>query len=258
MKFVKDLYTYRELLKTSVLKEIRGKYKGAWLGVIWSFLNPLFMSLIYALVFGKVIDQNIPNYPTMVVIGVTAWIFFTTGVSQGTFSIVANGGIIKKVYFPREVLPVAYAISNLIVFFITSLITFVFVVVTVGLSPYILYFPLITVIQALLILGITFITSAINVYFRDLEHIIGVALMALFYLTPVAFMLDGKDFGRVIGFVIKANPMKHIITAYRDVLLFQRAPNFVNLGYVLTISLFLIFVGLPIFRKLQKGFAEEF
>lgn len=98
-----NLYSYRQLLKSNVKKEIRGKYKGSFLGVLWSFINPLLMTLVYAIVFPFILKSTEPNYVTFLVIGILPWNFFTTVISQGTYCVLANAGIIKKVYFPREI-----------------------------------------------------------------------------------------------------------------------------------------------------------
>ena len=101
MKVFKELYQYRELLKTNVQKEIRGKYKGSFLGVLWSFLNPLLMVLVYALVFPYIMRTNVDNYLVYLITGVIHWNFFTTCITTGCNCVWINGGIIKKVYFPR-------------------------------------------------------------------------------------------------------------------------------------------------------------
>src|SRR5574344_2151637 len=106
MKLFKDLYNYRELLKSNVKKEIRGKYKGSFLGILWSFVNPLLTTLVYAIVFPLILKNSEPNYVTFIVIGILPWTYFTTVIMQGTTTILVNAAIIKKVYFPREILPI--------------------------------------------------------------------------------------------------------------------------------------------------------
>ncbi len=107
----KELYQYRELLKTSVSKEIRGKYKGSFLGVLWSFVNPLLQTIIYSIVFSILLRSDMDHYTTFIVIGVLSWTWFTTSISGGTNCVLINGGIIKKVYFPREILPISIVTS---------------------------------------------------------------------------------------------------------------------------------------------------
>ena len=105
MRFFKDLYLYRELLKTSVKKDIGGKYKHSFFGVLWSFINPLLQIAVYAIIFPLIIRNNIPNYTVFMVCGLIPWNFFSTTISRSTWVIVDNGNIVKKVYFPRSILP---------------------------------------------------------------------------------------------------------------------------------------------------------
>ena len=124
MNIFKNLYNYREFLKTSIKKEFRGKYKKSFLGVLWSFLNPLFQLLIYALVFPFILKNNVENYTVFLIVALFPWNFFNLSIIQSAACIVANGGIIKKVYFPREILPIATSTSNLINFLISSILVF--------------------------------------------------------------------------------------------------------------------------------------
>ena len=136
----KELYQYRELLKTSVSKEIRGKYKGSFLGVLWSFVNPLLQTIIYSIVFSILLRNDMEHYTTFIVIGVLSWTWFTTSISGGTNCIVINGGIIKKVYFPREILPISIVTSGMINYLISCLIIFIFLAFTgIGYSLNILF-----------------------------------------------------------------------------------------------------------------------
>ena len=118
----KELYKYREFLKTSILKEFRGKYKKSFLGVLWSFINPLLQLLIYSVVFSFIMKSDIENYTVFLVVALIPWTFFSTTLIQSTNAIVINGGILKKVYFPREILPISIVTSNLLNFLISFLI----------------------------------------------------------------------------------------------------------------------------------------
>ncbi len=255
INMIKNLYQYRELLKSNIKKEIRGKYKGSFLGVLWSFVNPLLMTLVYAIVFPFILRSGPEHYITYIVIGILPWNFFTTVISQGTFTILGNSGIIKKVYFPREILPISVATSGLINFLISFPIIIIFLLCSgIGLSWYILLFPLITLVQYILSLGIIFITSAINVYVRDAEYIINFFINMLFYATPVLYSSD--LFGSK-AWILKLNPMTTIINSYRDIFYSKTMPNLEMLFIVTIISILILIVGIAIFRKLEKGFAEE-
>ena len=109
---IKKLYDYRELLKSNIKKEIRGKYKGSFLGVLWSFINPLLSALVYAIVFPYVLKTNQDNYVVFIILGVIPWNFFITTIAQGTTTILQNAGIIKKVYFPWEMLPLVHLLIS--------------------------------------------------------------------------------------------------------------------------------------------------
>ena len=135
MNVFKELYNYRELLKTNVKKEIRGKYKGSWLGIIWTFLNPLLMLAVYAFVFPYILRVDVENYTIFMIVALIPWNFFTTAVISGTSCINVNGMILKKVYFPREIIPLSVTISQLVNFLITCLIMFIFILVSGVVSP---------------------------------------------------------------------------------------------------------------------------
>ena len=136
----KNLYKYRELLKTNIKKEIRGKYKNSFLGVLWSFLNPLLQIAVYALVFPFILKNTQDNYVIFLCCGLIPWAFFSTTISRSAFTMVENGNIIKKVYFPREILPISVVTSETVNFLISTIIIIVFVIFGgIGLSKYIMH-----------------------------------------------------------------------------------------------------------------------
>ena len=252
---LKNLYQYRELLKSNIKKEIRGKYKGSFLGVLWSFVNPLLMTLVYAIVFPFILRSGPEHYVTYIVIGILPWNFFTTVISQGTFTILGNAGIIKKVYFPREILPISVATSGLVNFLISLPIIFIFLFFSgIGFSWYILLLPLVVITEYILLLGIILITSGIDVYIRDAEYLINFFVTMLFYATPILYSTD--LFGSK-AWILKLNPMTTIINSYRDILYNKNIPNLTMLLIILIGSLLLLLIGIVVFRKLEKGFAEE-
>ncbi len=256
MTIFKNLYQYRELLKTNVQKEIRGKYKGSFLGVLWSFLNPLLMVLVYALVFPYIMRTNVDNYLIFLIVAVIPWNFFTTCITTGCNCVWINGGIIKKVYFPREILPVSVIAAGLINFLISCLIILIFLLFGgVGFSLQLLWLPLIAIIQSMFSLGLLFILSAINVYVRDVEYLVGFLLNLLFYATPILY--TAEMFPQKIRWVLYLNPMTHLIDAYRSIFYYQTTPNLFSLLYISLLSILILILGYMIFRKLEKGFAEE-
>ena len=256
MKAFKELYDYRELLKTNVQKEIRGKYKGSFLGVLWSFLNPLLMVLVYALVFPYIMRMNVPNYLIYLITGVIPWNFFTTCITTGCNCVWINGGIIKKVYFPREILPISVVVAGLINFLISCVIILIFTIFGgIGISIQLLWLPLIAIIQSALSLGLLFDLSAINVYVRDIEYLVAFLLNLLFYATPILY--TASMFPSKVRWILYLNPMSSIVDAYRSIFYYKVMPNLTSLALVGILSFIILIIGYIIFRKLEKGFAEE-
>ncbi len=256
MQLVKNLYNYRELLKSNVKKEIRGKYKGSFLGVLWSFINPLLQVAVYAIVFPYIMRVQTENYLIYLIIGIIPWTFFTTVINQGMVTVRINAGIIKKVYFPREILPISVAVSGLINFLISCIIILLFCIFGgVGVSWHIIFLPLIAIIQFILTLGIAFALSAINVYIKDTEYLITFFINMLFYATPILY--EATLFPESIRFILYLNPMTQVVEAYRNIFLYHQLPNLEGFVYLVVISIIILGIGLLIFRKLEKGFAEE-
>ena len=255
MTLFKNLYQYRELLKTNIQKEIRGKYKGSFLGVLWSFVNPLLMVLVYALVFSIILRQDIPNYIIFLIVGVIPWNFFTTVINQGTNCIWINSGIIKKVYFPREILPVSVVLAGLVNFLISCIIIMLFVLISgMGFSWHLVWLPLIAILQTLFSLGLLFALCAIDTFARDVEYLVTFLLNLLFYATPIVYTAD--MFGQY-KWILYLNPMTHFIEAYRSIFYYQTSPSMTSIMYISLFTILFLLFGYWIFRKLEKGFAEE-
>ena len=256
MNVFKELFQYRELLKTNVKKEIRGKYKGSFLGVIWSFLNPLLMVAVYAIVFPYLMRMQQDHYLIYLITGVIPWVFFTSVVTTGCNCVWINGGIIKKVYFPREILPLSVVVAALINFLISCIIILLFAIFGgVGLSIYLIWLPIIAILQSILSLGLLLILSAINVYVRDIEYVVQFIMNLAFYATPIVYnisMIPEK-----FRWIIYLNPMAHFIDAYRAIFYYKTFPDLQSLLIIGIISFVVLIIGYCIFKKLEKGFAEE-
>ena len=252
----KNLYNYRELLKTSVKKEIRGKYKNSFLGVLWSFLNPLLQIAVYALVFPLILKNTQENYVIFLCCGLIPWTFFSTSISRVSFSIIENGNIIKKVYFPREIIPISTITSEAVNFLISTIIILAFVIFNgLGITKYIIYYPIILLTQYLLLIAIGFIVSSITVYFRDLQHFIGVVLQLLFYAAPIVY--SPETIPQNYKWILDINPMAYIIQGYRDIFYNQAVIDLKPILIIMAGSLVACVIGYIIFNRLQKGFAEQ-
>ena len=256
MKLVKDLVNYSEFLKSNVKKDIRGKYKGSFLGVLWSFINPLLSVLVYAIVFPYIMRIKVENYLIYLITGIIPWTFFTSAINTGIISILSNADIIKKVFFPRIILPISSVTSALVNFFISCIIILVFCIFGgVGISASLLWLPLVALIQYVMLLGFTFILSAIEMYMRDIEHIVNFVLAMAFYATPILYTPD--IFPDNLSWILKINPMAYLVNAYRDIFLYHQNPSLYGLIIVGVFSVVIFIIGYIVFERLQKGFAEE-
>ena len=258
MQLFHDLYAYRELLKTNVKKEIRGKYKGSFLGILWSFINPLLQVAVYAIVFPYIMKQRQDNFLVFLIIGIIPWTFFTTVVSQGVTTIRSNAGIINKVYFPREILPISVVVSGLINFLISCIIILLFTIFGgVGVSWHLIYLPLIALFQFIFSLGLVFILSSVNIYIKDTEYIVQFVINMAFYATPILYARTLFSESSIIQWVFKLNPMAAFVESYRNIFLYHIPPNMTWLFGMGLASFILLLIGYRVFKKLERGFAEE-
>ena len=257
MKILNELWTYREFLKTSVKKEIRGKYKASFLGVLWSFINPLLQVLVYAIVFPYIMRIKTENYLVFLICGIIPWTWFTTSLTQGTTSITNNGNLIKKVYFPREILPISTVASGAVNFLISCLIILLFTFIHgIGLSWHIVFLPIIMILQLFFQLGLTLILSSINVYVKDVEYMVNFIINLLFYATPILYsasMFSESKF----AFIFKLNPMAYIIESYRNIFYAHHIPGLKSMMVLGVLNIIFVIISYMIFKKLEKKFAEE-
>ena len=257
MSVFNELYKYRELLKTTIKKDIRGKYKASFLGVLWSFINPLLQVLVYAIVFPYIMRVQTPNYLIFLICGIIPWTWFTYSLSNGTTSITNNANLIKKVYFPREILPISVVTSGLINFLISCIIILIFVLLGgVGLSWHLVFLPVIAVAQYLFTLAAVFLLSAFNVYVKDVEYMVVFLLNIFFYATPVLYSVDMFS-GSWLAWIFKLNPMAHFINAYRDIFYVHQIPQLENILFLILLGFILVGLCYLVFKKLEKRFAEE-
>ena len=259
MQIFKNIYDYRELLKTNVKKDIRGKYKGSFLGILWSFINPLLQVVVYWIVFPYLMrGAGGTNYLIYLITGLIPWTFFLTTVSGGTTAIKSNAGIIKKVYFPREILLISQVLSGLVNFFISCVIILVFCIAFgLGITKYIIMLPVIAIIQSILSLGIILILGALDAYVQDLEYIVGFLLNMGMYATPIIYDLNLFSSSGILYRLISLNPLTILVNSYRDIFVYHQWPAAKPLFCVFVLGMIILVIGYFIFKKLEKGFAEE-
>lgn len=257
MSKLKEIFLYREMIASLVRKDLRGRYKGSVLGFFWTFLNPLMQLLVYSLVFSIIVRVEVEKYYLFLFVALIPWIFFSSALTSGSSVILAQKDMVKKIYFPREVLPIAHALTN----FINMLFSFIVVFIVIIFSGVdinflaLMYLPLIMIIEFTLVLGITFLTSSITVYLRDLEHIMTILNMLWMYLTPILYSITMIP--AVYLPYIQLNPMTAVIVAYRDILYYAQVPMMGTLLNAVLMALTVLIVGYLVFTKIQRYFAEE-
>ncbi|MBQ2265718.1 MAG: ABC transporter permease [Oscillospiraceae bacterium] len=257
MQQIKELYAYRQMIFSLVKKDLRGRYKGSVLGFLWTFINPLFQLVVYTIVFSFILKSGIEKYYLYLFVALIPWIFFSASITGGAASIVAQKDLVKKIYFPRQVIPISYVTSCFVNMLLSFLVIFAVVLFSgVGLHPLgLLCLPVIMLVEYLLAIGMALLTSAVTVYFKDLEHILGIVSMAWMYLTPI--MYDSAIIPEEFRPIFNLNPMTHIIGCYRDVLYYARSPDLTSLASSFGLGVLFLVVGWVVFDRLQKHFAEE-
>ncbi len=256
MQKIRELYHYREMIVSLVRKDLKGRYQGSILGFLWTFINPLLQLLVYTAVFSVILKNGIPHYYMHLFVTLVPWIFFASSLTTGSRLVLDQKNMIKKIYFPREVLPLAYTVSSFCNMLFSFVIVFI-VIAVMGLGVNWAALPWlipVMLIQFVLVLGVNLITSAVTVYVRDLEHIMGVLNMAWMYLSPVVYGISyvPESWRRIY----MLNPMTPLLLSYRDILYYKTAPDGMHLLLSLGMSLLVLCIGMLLFGKLQRRFAE--
>ncbi len=256
MNSFKELWAYREMLSSLVKKDLKTRYKGSILGFLWTFLNPLLQLLVYTLLFSVILPNGISNYSMFLFVALVPWLFFSTSLLAGAGSIRGAQGLIEKIYFPRIIIPISVVCSNFMNMVFSFAVVFTSLLLTgVGISPAAALLPFIMVLEFFFALGLTLIVSAVNVYFRDLEYILGILTQVWMYLTPVLYSIDQVP--EHLRGVLSFNPMAAVIVAYRDILFYQKAPDMSTLVATVLCAAVALAIGVLVFNKLQRNFAEE-
>ncbi|MCD8188268.1 MAG: ABC transporter permease [Ruminococcus sp.] len=257
MKTFLEIYDYRQMIFSLVRKDLRGRYKGSVLGFLWTFINPLLQLVVYTIVFSFILPTNIDKYYLYLFVGLIPWIFFSSSITGGSSSIVAQKDLVKKIYFPRQVIPISYVTSCFVNMLLCFVVIFIVIIISgIGVNPVaLLCLPIIMIVEYILALGMALFASAITVYFRDLEHILGILTMAWMYMTPI--MYDKSIVPEELLPVFNLNPMTHVIECYRAVLYYKKVPELESLLSSLELGILFLVLGHFVFLKLQKHFAEE-
>jgi len=263
-----ELWRYRELVRNLIVRDLKVRYKNSVLGIAWSWLNPLLMMMVFTIVF-TVINRappNIAHYPLFVLSGILPWNFFSASVVGATASIVGGSYLIKKVYFPREVLPLVAVLSNMINFVIALPVFFgMALAFGVRLTPWALFMPVVLLVQVIFSVGIGLILATLNVYYRDTQIIMEVLMLAWFFVTPILWDARTIPETKVLfgiawpiqRLVYILNPMASIVASYRDTLYWGTQPALDFFARSTMTAIIILVVGYVVFHRFSPWFAEE-
>jgi ABC-2 type transport system permease protein len=279
------IVTYHELLIGMTRKELKIKYKNSVLGFAWSLLNPLLYLIVFYLAFVRILKSGVPAFPIFLLSGLLIWNLFSIGLTAACGSVVGNAGLVKKVAFPREILPLAAVGSTLVHFFLQSLVLFAtLAVIRWDVAwTYVLLLPLALVAVLLLTGAIGIMLSAINVYLRDTQHFLELALLAWFWMTPIVYgfqTIGRRDniysklymlnpvtpvvliFQRALYNRLdnpKAIPLRTVADPHADQILphWHLAGYLGYLGYSFAFGIVMLVIAIAVFGRCEANFAEE-
>jgi lipopolysaccharide transport system permease protein len=255
---------YGELLRTLLRREIRVRYKGSALGIVWSLVYPLVMVAVYTLVFSVLWKsaKDIPHYPLFVLAGLAVWGFFQSAVQLGTGSLIANGDLVKKVWFPRELIPAASVLAQTttLAVMLAILIPADLIVVPETAKTMPLALPILAALICLA-LGLAWLLSVLNVFFRDIEHLLAVLFLPWFFLTPVLYSLEqlptAASHRWLIDLLRYGNPVTPYVEGFRATLLQATVPGATLLVYIFVVGPALALLGLWVVQRYEDRLAVE-
>ncbi len=261
MNELQNLYRHRQLIAALTARDLKARYRGSILGFFWSLANPLLLLGVYTLVFTKFFPQQVVQpYPLFLFSGILPWTFFAAGVLESTTSVSSNAGLIKKVMFPAEALPIVVVLSHLVHFAlaIPILLAAILIFAALGkftLSVTILAAPVLMLLQTIFVAGIAMTVSSASVLFRDLRDIVANLLQLGFFMTPILYLIENIH-SRPLRALLRINPMTPFIVAYQDIFFFGRLPNLSDTVLILAYTAASLLMGFVVFDRLRDTLAE--
>jgi len=258
---LKKIYYYRNLIWIFVVRDLKGRYVGSTMGLFWSLINPVITLLLFLYVFSVILkvkfgqNGSLSDFALYLFCGMLPWLAFQETIIRSTNSIVENANLIKKFIFPSKIFPVYLSISSLVNELIGLVVLIIAIIlITHKINYFILFLPLIIIFQLIFTMGLGWIVACINVFFRDIAHLMGMIMMTWMFLTPIFYpesMVPEK-----FQFFIKLNPMAYLVRAYRDILLSNRFPSITDILTFIAISIIVFFGGYYLFGKTQPKFSD--
>jgi lipopolysaccharide transport system permease protein len=264
---LKSVWHYRVLVQNLVGRELKARYRGTVLGFFWSFFNPFLLMTVYTVVFGFIIQPHDPAfqgspwlYALFLFCGVLPWTWFSSTMLESANVLMINGNLIKKILFPAEILPLVTVTSNLVnfLFGLPILLAF-FPLLGKPFTPYMLFLPVVILVQFVFSLGLGLLISSLTVHFRDIKDILANFLTFWFFATPIVYPLTFGTISKsgVLRTFLNFNPMTHIIGGYQSCLFYGELIHWKKLGLTFLLGLLLFWAGYTVFDRLRDSFPEE-
>jgi ABC-type polysaccharide/polyol phosphate export permease len=249
----RDAYRYRELIWALALKELRVRYKRSVLGFLWALLNPALLMVVLTLVFGTIMRFSQPHYSIFLLSMLLPWTFFAQSLAYSVESIVGNGELLKKVRVAKLVFPLAAVVSNIINFSLSLIPLFLLIIVMRFPVHWTwIYLPVPILGLFVFTLGAAFFFATINVFYRDVSHIVQIILSAWFYFSPVIYSLDFIPAKH--RWIFQLNPMLYVLNGFRLSIYYGLLPSLPSIGMSLACGLIALWIGFAVFRRYEKAF----
>ena len=252
-----ELVRYRSLVTNLVAKDLKVRYKSSVLGFFWSLLNPLLMMLVFTFVFTQLLGETIPHFSVFVLIGLLSWNWTAASLAAGTTALIDNASLINKVYFPRVLLPVSIVASNMANFVLAIPVILAFMAIErMDFSPWLVYLPVIVIVQATFLTGCVLILSSLHVYFRDTTQLVGIGLTAWFFMTPIFYRVEdvAPDY---VSWMYWVNPMASIIAELHTILYYAGVPDPLFMARTFVTALVLLIIGWVMFNRMSRHLGEH-
>ena len=256
---IKRILEWRQLVLNLALRDLKAKYRQATGGFGWMLIRPLVQMLIFSFIFGVVFKVKIDKYPLFLLSGLFSWSFIHSSLDGAANSIINNANLIKKAYFPREIIPISVILGNLVNFLFSLLVlSLLSLLLKVQLSNAIIWLPIVILTQIILTLGIAFLVSSLNTCFREVQFIMDTLILVWFYATPIVYSFDMVKMALPANLakLYLLNPATGIILSYQNIFVYGSSPNLGLLLNSLLVSSVCFVIGFFIFRHYEGIFVD--
>ena len=247
------IFHYRGLINALVARDLKARYKKSVLGYAWTWLDPLMTMFVFIFVFGLLLKMGTENYPIFLLSGLLPWTFFSNSLSAANHSIINNEGITKRIYFPREILPISVVLSNA-VNMVLGLIVILPVILAFGipLTDNLILIPIPFCFLIFLTLGISFFLSSLNVFFRDMSYIVPFILHLWFFMTPIFFNIESNVPANYLSLYLIINPLAVILSLFRTCLMGHPLPAMAYILSCFSACTLVFLIGYGFFKKTEN------